>query len=83
MALVIRLLVPAGTADSAYSGRYMECCSLLIQGGAELEIADTIYGRTAAHWAVYYHRNDILATLIESGESQWPNLKVAGTGLLK
>jgi len=40
----------------------------LIQGGAELDIADTSYGRTAAHWAVYYQRDDILRLLIEAGE---------------
>ena len=58
----------AGTTDPTPTSRHVECCTLLIQGGAELEIADTTYGRTAAHWAVYYHRDDILSVLIEAGK---------------
>ena len=63
-------MIPAvGTSESSQlSGRHVECCALLVQAGAELEIADTTYGRTAAHWAVYYHRDDILSVLIEAGK---------------
>ncbi len=49
------------------AGNYLEVCRLLIQSGAVLETPDTTYGRTAAHWAVYYHIADILVELILSG----------------
>ena len=58
-----------GSEGSNPNGRYADCCTLLIQGGAELETVDTSYGRTAAHWAVYYHRDDVLSVLIEGGEN--------------
>jgi len=40
---------------------------VLVQAGAYLETADLTYGRTASHWATYYHRDDILAELIIAG----------------
>ncbi len=49
------------------SGGYLEVCQLLVQSGAILETPDTTYGRTATHWAVYYHLADILVELIISG----------------
>ena len=42
---------------------------MLVQYGVLLETADITYGRTAAHWAVYYLREDILVELIILGES--------------
>ena len=42
---------------------------MLVQYGVLLETADITYGRTAAHWAVYYLSEDILVELIILGES--------------
>ena len=64
-----------GTAEAAHLGQYAECCSLLVQCGAELETSDTSNGRTASHWAVYYHRSDILAVLIDAGKPPSPATK--------
>lgn len=50
-------------------GHYLETCQLLVQYGIQLETADLSNGRTAAHWATYYHRDDILAELIIAGQS--------------
>ena len=50
------------------SGLYVETCRVLIQEcGVTLETPDVEHGRTAAHWATYYHRDDILAELIIAG----------------
>ena len=38
------------------SGLYLETCRLLVQYGISLETADLNNGRTAAHWATYYHK---------------------------
>ena len=40
---------------------------MLVQSGIYLDTADLTYGRTAAHWATYYHREDILTELIIAG----------------
>ena len=48
-------------------GQYLEVCQLLIQYGVVLESVDHAYSRTAAHWSVYYHRDDILGELIIAG----------------
>ena len=40
---------------------------LISECGVALEISDAEHGRTAAHWATYYHRDDILAELIIAG----------------
>ena len=40
---------------------------LIHQCGVVLETPDVNYGRTAAHWATYYHRDDILEELIIAG----------------
>ena len=65
--VVSELIITGSEGYNPYA-RYAECCSLLAQQGAVLETADTSYGRTAAHWSIYYHRDDILAVLIEAGE---------------
>ena len=50
------------------SGLYVETCHVLIsECGVALNIPDAEHGRTAAHWATYYHRDDILAELIIAG----------------
>ena len=50
------------------NGNYLETCQLLVQYGIALESADQSHGRTAAHWAIYYHRDDILAELVIAGK---------------
>ena len=40
---------------------------LIQECGVALETPDIQYGRTAAHWATYYHRDDILGELIIAG----------------
>ena len=62
-----------GSEGADPQGRYADCCVLLLQGGAEVETADTTYGRTAAHWAVYYQREDILTVLLEAGKVNTSN----------
>ncbi len=49
------------------SGHYLETCQLLVKYGISLESADVSNGRTAAHWATYYHRDDILSELMFAG----------------
>lgn len=49
-------------------GMYVETVQLLLQVSAQpLDTVDTKYGRTAAHWAVFYKRHDLLAQLIYAG----------------
>ena len=55
-----------GTAINP-GGHYVETCQLLVQYGIQLETADQTHGRTAAHWTVYYHVDDILTELIIAG----------------
>ena len=40
---------------------------LIHECGVALETPDIEHGRTAAHWATYYHKDDILAELIIAG----------------
>ena len=40
---------------------------LIQECGVALESPDIEHGRTAAHWATYYHRDDILVELIVAG----------------
>ena len=40
---------------------------LINECGVALETPDIEHGRTAAHWATYYHKDDILAELIIAG----------------
>ena len=62
----IPIIVGAGTN---LEGLYLESCQLLLACGASqnLDLADSQYGRTATHWAVYYNRYDILVQLILAG----------------
>lgn len=49
-------------------GMYVETVQLLLQVSPQpLDTVDTKYGRTAAHWAVFYKRHDLLAQLIYAG----------------
>ena len=59
----------AGTGVNP-DGLYPETLQLLLQmPGLDLHTADTSYGRTAAHWAVFYKRHDLLVQLILAGVS--------------
>ena len=40
---------------------------LLVQAGSNLGQADEQYGRTPVHWAIYYHKADILTELLIAG----------------
>ena len=40
---------------------------VLIQAGCDLSLVDRQYGRSAAHWAAFYHREDIFTELIIAG----------------
>ena len=40
---------------------------VLIQAGCDLSLVDQQYGRSAAHWAAFYHREDIFTELIIAG----------------
>lgn len=40
---------------------------MLIQAGVTLDAVDSVYGRTAAHWAAHYNLYEILDTLIMGG----------------
>ena len=66
VAIVCHLLPVAGTGANPV-GLHMEVCQMLVQSGVYLDTADLTYGRTAAHWATYYHREDILTELIIAG----------------
>lgn len=51
---------------------YEHCVKLLLQLPAlYLDTVDTVYGRTAAHWAVYYKRHDLLLQLIMTGQNTY------------
>ena len=64
------MVVNSGT-NANPNGLYAETCRVLIQQcNVALETPDVTYGRTAAHWATYYHRDDILAELIIAGKTQ-------------
>lgn len=61
------MLVYVGAGASS-DGMYVETVQLLLQvPGQPVDTVDTKYGRTAAHWAVYYKRHDLLAQLIYAG----------------
>ena len=66
VAMVCYFLPAAGTGANP-DGLHLEVCQMLVQSGAYLDTADLTYGRTAAHWATYYHREDILTELIIAG----------------
>ena len=48
---------------------YPETLQLLLQSpsGPRLDAVDTNFGRTAAHWAVFYKRHDLLLQLMMAG----------------
>ena len=66
VAIVCHLLAAAGTGANPV-GLHLEMCKMLVQSGVYLDTPDLTYGRTAAHWATYYHREDILTELIIAG----------------
>ena len=66
VAMVCYFLPAAGTGANP-DGLHLEVCQMLVQSGVYLDTADLTYGRTAAHWATYYHREDILTELIIAG----------------
>ena len=50
-------------------GLYPETLQLLLQSpsGPRLDAVDTNFGRTTAHWAVFYKRHDLLLQLMMAG----------------
>ena len=66
VAMVCYFLPVAGTGANP-DGLHLEVCQMLVQSGVYMDTADLTYGRTAAHWATYYHREDILTELIIAG----------------
>lgn len=61
------MIVYVGTGANS-EGMYVETVQLLLQVSPQpLDTVDTKYGRTAAHWAVFYKRHDLLAQLIYAG----------------
>jgi ankyrin repeat protein len=64
--LITNTVIGAGTGVNP-TGLYQECVQLLLETGVvDLDIVDTVYGRTAAHWAVYYKRHDLLLQLMSA-----------------
>lgn len=60
-------MVHVGTGANP-GGLYVETVQLLLQVPAQpLDTVDTKYGRTVAHWAVFYKRHDLLVQLIIAG----------------
>lgn len=58
----------AGTGVNP-DGLYPEVLQLLLETRLiDLDTVDTVYGRTAAHWAVVYKRHDLLLQLMSAGE---------------
>ena len=59
------------------TGLYQECLQLLLETRVvDLDIVDTVYGRTAAHWAVYYKRHDLLLQLMSAGNNPFHALQL-------
>ena len=58
------------TAEAGRSqrGQFAEVIQLLIQVGCDVNAVDDQYGRTSGHWAVFYHKEDILMELLIAGE---------------
>ena len=59
--------VPA-EAGRSQRGQFAEVIQLLIQVGCDVNAVDDQYGRTSGHWAVFYHKEDILMELLIAGE---------------
>ena len=63
------MISPATGVNPA--GFYPETLQLLLQSPTvlPLDTVDTDYGRTAAHWAVFYKAHDLLLQLMLAGQS--------------
>jgi ankyrin repeat protein len=61
------LMVAIREAGQNQRGQFNEVVQLLVQIGCDVNAIDDQYGRTAAHWAVYYHKEDILMELLIAG----------------